>query len=283
LKAITYCQKEKRKLVMKNNNNASVIPQYALSKILSIWAAAVIPMALLGWIVGPALAPDPQNTRQFIFTRLAVLAVGLAWQFVLILILLYQETGNLRWSVIRQRLWLNKPRSPQTGEPRGRFWWWLVPIIILTALYEMQVGGMIDKLWTSIFPFFAEPQGASLSAALAAPEAKSRLVGAWGIFALFIFQALFNTVLGEELLFRGLLLPRMAGVFGKWDWVMNGLLFGLYHLHVPWVILSGAIEGAALFALPSRYYRSSWFGIIAHSGQSIYFAFLILGLVLGLA
>jgi hypothetical protein len=38
-----------------------------------------------------------------------------------------------------------------------------------------------------------------------------------------------------------------------------------------------------LLALPSRRLRSAWFGIIAHSGQSIYFAILILGLVLGLA
>jgi hypothetical protein len=48
-------------------------------------------------------------------------------------------------------------------------------------------------------------------------------------------------------------------------------------------MLSAAIEAALLFALPSRYYRSSWFGIIVHSGQSIFFAFIILGLVLGLA
>jgi hypothetical protein len=75
----------------------------------------------------------------------------------------------------------------------------------------------------------------------------------------------------------------MAGAFGKWDWAMNGLLFGLYHLHKPWIMLSAAIEAAVLFALPSRYYRSSWFGIIAHSGQSIFFAIIILGLVLGLA
>lgn len=42
--------------------------------------------------------------------------------------------------------------------------------------------------------------------------------------------------LGEELLFRGLLLPRMQGVFGRWDWAGNGVLFALYHVHVPWVI-----------------------------------------------
>jgi membrane protease YdiL (CAAX protease family) len=109
------------------------------------------------------------------------------------------------------------------------------------------------------------------------------IVGAWGIWGLILLSALFNTFLGEELLFRGLLLPRMAGVFGKWDWVMNGLLFGIYHLHQPWGILNGIISGMLFFTLPSRYFRSSWFGVIAHSGQSIFFAILILGLVLGLA
>jgi membrane protease YdiL (CAAX protease family) len=96
-------------------------------------------------------------------------------------------------------------------------------------------------------------------------------------------NALFNTVLGEELLFRGLLLPRMAGVFAKTDWMANGLLFGLYHLHQPWGIFSSLTHEALLFALPSRYFRSAWFGIVAHSGQSIFFAVLILGLILGLA
>ena len=32
--------------------------QYSLAKILGIWAAAALPMAILGWIVAPALAPD---------------------------------------------------------------------------------------------------------------------------------------------------------------------------------------------------------------------------------
>jgi hypothetical protein len=75
----------------------------------------------------------------------------------------------------------------------------------------------------------------------------------------------------------------MAGVFGKRDWLVNGLLFGLYHLHQPWCILTSAIEGVVFLALPSRKFRSAWFGVIVHSGQSIFFAALILGLVLGLA
>jgi len=64
---------------------------------------------------------------------------------------------------------------------------------------------------------------------------------------------------------------------------MNGLLFGLYHVHQPWGIPSDLLVGMVCFALPTRVFRSSWFGIIAHSGQSVYFAILLLGLVLGLA
>jgi hypothetical protein len=32
--------------------------QYSLWQILGIWVAASLPMAILGWIVAPALAPD---------------------------------------------------------------------------------------------------------------------------------------------------------------------------------------------------------------------------------
>jgi CAAX protease family protein len=90
---------------------------------------------------------------------------------------------------------------------------------------------------------------------------------------------IFNTVLGEELLFRGYLLPRMNGAFGRGDWVVNGLLFTVYHLHVPWVMPGTLIE-SFLLAYPTKRYRSAWIGIAVHSAQSVFFALLILTLVL---
>ena len=74
----------------------------------------------------------------------------------------------------------------------------------------------------------------------------------------------------------------MKGVFGKWDWVAKGVAFALYHLHQPWG-LPGNILSGLLFAFSGKRYRSNWFPILLHSGQSIYFIVLILGLVLGLA
>ena len=86
-----------------------------------------------------------------------------------------------------------------------------------------------------------------------------------------------NTVLGEELLFRGYLLPRMNGAFGRRDWLANGVLFGVYHLHVPWAIPSSLLK-TFIVSGPCKRYRSALVGIAVHSVNSI----VILGLVLAL-
>ena len=47
-------------------------------------------------------------------------------------------------------------------------------------------------------------------------------------------------------------------------------------------MLSSALHGVFLFAYPTRRFRSTWFGVVAHSGQSVFFSILILLLILGL-
>ena len=60
------------------------------------------------------------------------------------------------------------------------------------------------------------PSARDFAAFLDSDRGEDFFRGAWGWFALFVVLGVFNTVLGEELLFRGLLLPRMRGVFGRW-------------------------------------------------------------------
>ena len=103
--------------------------------------------------------------------------------------------------------------------------------------------------------------------------------GAWGWYGLLLALFLFNTVLGEELLFRGFLLPRMNGAFGRRDWVANGLLFAGYHLHMPWVIPATLLD-TFILAYPTKRYRSAWIGIAVHSAQSVVFAIIGLTLVI---
>ena len=95
--------------------------QYSLAKILGIWALAAAPMGILGWIVLPLLAPDAEsNPLGFGVSRLVLLALGLVWLFVLSMIIVRREEGDLSWATIKRRLRLNTPRDPATGRPRAR-------------------------------------------------------------------------------------------------------------------------------------------------------------------
>jgi membrane protease YdiL (CAAX protease family) len=257
--------------------------QYSLAKILGIWALAAAPMGILGWIAFPLLAPgfesDPFGSG---VTRVVLLTLGLIWLFVLSMIIVRREEGDLRWATVKRRLRLNAPREPATGQPRARLWLWVVPFLVAVAVVELVLNTPLENAWVSVFPFLAEPEGYSFGAFFESQEILQRLEGAWWFFALFVISAVFNTILGEEFLFRGVLLPRMEGVFGRWSWVANGVLFGLYHVHQPWGIPNSVITGL-LYTYPAYRYRSTWMAIILHSAQSVYLAFLVLGAVLGLA
>jgi membrane protease YdiL (CAAX protease family) len=258
--------------------------QYSLAKILGIWALAAVPMGVLSWIVFPALSPDfDSDPLGAGVTRMVLLMFGLIWLFVLSMIIVRREEGDLRWATVKRRLRLGTPRDPKTGETRRRLWLWLILFLIATTVWELALTSYVDGLWVSVLPFFAEPPGFGMAAVFESREILDRLVGAWWFLALFVVQAIFNTILGEEFLFRGVLLPKMEGVFGRWSWVANGVLFGLYHVHQPWGIVGAVISGALLYTYPTWRFRSTWMGVIVHSGQSVYFAFLILGIVLGLA
>jgi uncharacterized protein len=257
--------------------------QYSLAKILGIWALAAAPMGILSWIVFSLLGLEfESNPLGFSVTLLVVLTLGLVWLFVLSMIIVYQEEGDLRWATLKRRLRLNTPRDPTTGQPRARLWLWVVPVIVAVAVIELLLNTPLENAWVSVFPILAEPEGYSFDAILGSQEILGRLVGAWWFFALFVVQSIFNTILGEEFVFRGVLLPRMERVFGRWSWVANSVLFGLYHVHVPWVI-PNAVPTGLLYTYPAYRYRSTWMSIILHSAQSVYFAFLVLGVVLELA
>ena len=244
------------------------IPQYRMRAIFAVWAAAALPMAALAWLVAPALADRFGGDGHVPMAKALIvsLTVGLVWQFVLVAILVGREQGTLRWSTIREALWLRSPRSPRSGRVGGRVWLILIPLIVLFgAAHEL-------------IPAIAAPENRDFANLVESDAGKEFLSGAWGWYGLLLVSFLFNTMLGEELLFRGFLLPRMNGAFGRGDWVANGLLFTGYHLHVPWGMPATLID-TFLLAYPSKRYRSAWIGIAVHSAQSVVLALLILTLV----
>src|ERR1043165_6765767 len=219
-------QRDDRLLLTQEKN------QYNLWQILTLWLAGSALMWIMGWVIYPALSRNLSVVEAGLL-RMKLLTVGLIWQFVLSMIILYLEEGNLRLPTICRRFWLNTPISPKSRQKNNRLWWLLIPFLLLLILLEFAAGPFLNGLWVRLFPFLAEPPGYS-GAALFAPELRTRWIGAWDLLALQVVLSIFNTLLCEEFLFHGLLLPKMNGLFGKGDWIMYGILFGLYHLHQPW-------------------------------------------------
>src|SRR5215212_10243213 len=128
--------------------------QYSLTKILGIWVLAAAPMGILGWIVLPLLAPDAgSDPFGFGITRLVLLALGLVWLFVLSMIIVRREEGDLRWTTVKRRLRLNTPRDPRTGRPRARLWLWVVPFLVAVALVQLVLNTHIETLGCRSFRF----------------------------------------------------------------------------------------------------------------------------------
>jgi len=250
------------------STDRSDLPQYSLRQILAIWAAAALPMGLLAWIVAPWLRDQLGGRDPFIESLLICLTAGLLWMLAMVLILLRRELGGLAWPRVRDALWLRAPSDPKTSRVGGRVWLWVLPFVVLS--------GAVNAL--PIDPVGPMPR--DLPKLLDTDRAEHFFTGNWGWFGMLVAVALLAPVV-EELLFRGLLLPRMRGAFGKRDYVANGALFTLYHVHQPWSMPATLIDGIVNQAYPTRRFQSIWMGLITHTIPSIVIIGFVLSLVLG--
>jgi membrane protease YdiL (CAAX protease family) len=258
-----------------NQSPAKVESQYSLAKILGIWAAAAVPMPFLSFVIGPALAPVVDLKVEIV--RWMMIIVGLAWLFVLSMIMLRRELGTLRWSVIGKRMWYQTPRDPKTGEPKAKLLWWALPAVLLNGIVVFTpVGHTLQEAILTVFPSLRPwvMQGSDLLS----PE----FVGQWWLLGVMIVSMLFNYFLGEEFLFRGVLLPKMKGVFGRWDWIVNVVLFSFWHWHQPWGFIS-TIASFLIAGWASRRYQSNWIFFIAHGADGVFMFVMLLLVVAGLS
>lgn len=235
--------------------------QYSLTKILGLWAAVTAPMAALAFVAVPMIRPHTGLHPGLLHWIAMVL--GMMWQFVLSMWVLRAELGSLRWDAVRSRIRWQGPRHPRTNRPDRRMWWWVVPAIAANLL-----GGYLaasaDRWWTALLPGLAEPAYTQIQA-LGDPSFRGR----WWILGLAVTSCLFNYLLGEELFFRGVLLPATRGVAGRWDWVVNTVLFGLYHVHKIWFWPS-MIAGSFGYAWTAGRYRSLPMSVVVHGVEGFY-------------
>ncbi|WP_168735760.1 CPBP family intramembrane glutamic endopeptidase [Cohnella fermenti] len=255
------------------HHNSQYDSQYSLGKILGLWALVVLPMGLFRFAAIPFLK-DRIDFNPGVAYWLLMIA-GMAWQLVLSLLVLRSELGTLGWSRLKARLWLNDPIRPKTGRRFRLAYLLTIPFIVYTFLIED--AGVLDFVAEALnkaLPWLAPPEYVQIES-LNSPE----FSGAWYLLGIALASCLFNYLLGEELFFRGVLLPKMNGVFGRWDWVANGALFSLYHVHklteVPVFLV-----GSFFIAYLNKRYRSYWPAVIMHGVEAIPLLVIVLLVIL---
>jgi membrane protease YdiL (CAAX protease family) len=204
--------------------------------------------------------------------------VPLALLFALAFVFHQRDGYPLSWNSIRTRFRL----LPMTGKD----WGWAIGGLLVTFL-SIGMVSFTAPLLIAAFPAIAPPDffppwqtpGAPMSTASFSDFIGAPLKGNWGVVILLFVQLFFN-IFGEELWWRGYILPRQEKAHGRLAWLINGLLWLLWHAaFYPWQIFALLPICLALPYIAQRQ-QNTWVAVIIHL-QNAVFQFIILAMVLG--
>jgi membrane protease YdiL (CAAX protease family) len=219
------------------------IRQLGLGKILLLFAWPALWYTLLIYGIGQPLFTDGNTVPTWLL--LAVTVLGCGAELIVALVLLRREGFHLTLVALRDRIRWRWPRG-------WKAWTWAVVVFIFGMSLSLLMGPLNKALASvpgfgvpSWWPAASNPTVEIKGAADAFPDIQ--LAGNYAFVLIYFVIGLVFNVFGEELYYRGFLLPRMRGVFGRWDWVANGVLFTLKHVYQRW-LYPGILAGGLGFA-----------------------------------
>ena len=220
--------------------NPKEVPQFNLLQILLMYAWPIAWFMFLIYVVGPYFV-TPDGTFPLWAENLIGL-LGNGAEITVAILILRREGYRLTSKDLLARINMRFPdKLWKWGACFGAFLLAFVAVLALLPL-EAQIATLLPPPdWMPGHP---------LKEAVTASDPLTNLgfIGrafSW-IFNTVIVFWIFN-IFGEELYYRAALIPKLHGVFGKWDWVASGVGFGLKHLYfwwrVPYLISAGIAFG----------------------------------------
>jgi len=191
--------------------------------------------------------------------------LGLGFPLVLLLLAafvgLYLEGRQLNWPTIQERFRLKKMS-------KGDWLWSLGALLIGSLVGFLLVSALSDWLLSmGLIPFpenlpdFLTP-GFVEDPRQIYEQAAGGLRGNWLLMSGMVVLFFFNIV-GEELWWRGLILPRQELALGKWTWVIHGIMWAFFHSFKWWDVLNLLpITLALSFVVCKR--KNTTTGIVIH-------------------
>jgi membrane protease YdiL (CAAX protease family) len=105
------------------------------------------------------------------------------------------------------------------------------------------------------------------------------LQGEWWIIGVYFLGWVFN-IFGEEFWYRGWMLPRQEVAFGKYAWIINGLMFNFQHTFQPWNMLA-MLPGSLFVSYAVQRQGKTWMSIIWHGIVNVSLLIFIIQGVIG--
>jgi membrane protease YdiL (CAAX protease family) len=193
---------------------------------------------------------------------LASLCVPLALLFSAALIAHHKVEGrSLTWQSFSERMRLPHLRW------RDVLWGLVIFVIggIGIGLLSLLIRVLIQNGWIPLpgnLPGIVDPR-AALTLDTLTQTAGGVIRGRWDIAVLFLVTFFFN-IAGEELWWRGYILPRQELAFGRKTWLVHGLLWAGFHVFKWWDILT-LLPICLLTGYCAQRTRSTWGPLIGHA------------------
>lgn len=219
------------------------VPQDGPGTIILMFAWPAIWFTLLIYVIGRQLVPEGGTTPTWLLMLITVLGTGA--ELVAGLALLRREGYPLKIGALRDRIRLRWPKGWKA--------WLLAAIVFIVGMSLSMAMGPVNRVLATVpgfvppewWPTASNPTIQVNSAVDVFPDVA--LEGNYLFVLLYFVIGLVFNILGEEVYYRGYLLPRMRDAFGKWDWVVNGVLFTLKHIYQRW-LFPGILVGGLGFA-----------------------------------
>lgn len=72
-------------------------------------------------------------------------------------------------------------------------------------------------------------------------------------------------IMGEEVLWRGVMFPRQEVAFGKYTWIIHGLGWAIFHIAFGWKLLVMLLPLLFIQSYVVQKTKNSWTGVIMHA------------------
>ncbi len=167
------------------------------------------------------------------------------------------EGAPWKWMAYKVRFRLRRPTRKDWLWTAGLILFTLVSYMLLLSLSRALISSQIIRL-PNIVPNIINPMVDNSIEKLAGGSVK----GNWTL-VLISFITLFFNIFGEELWWRGYMLPRQELVHGKSTWIIHGLLWTLFHVFKYWE-LAAIFPASLALSFVALIRKNTWPGIATH-------------------